>query len=342
MNVYWTDVDSACVGLDPRTGVSLGQFTNNEIALIEGLARPTSETEFVERGKKAKITKKRIAQLLAFLRREKLVYDGELRGSDQQAAWRTSGRTHSRSEGHVQIYRADHLGVEIALHLACAGVGTISILDQQPVGSTDHPLMQRGGFGVPRAQVLATELRAINPRIALTTSRKRTHIRSSGEILSTDRTKPLPVADNQPHPAKASRPDVLLLTGYHALDPFVSRAVLSQGVPVFHGCAEEYDLLVGPFALPNQGTCAQCLYLQRLDADPSWSRLGPQAVRAMPAPPHSAACGLGATLATRDILAFLDREEILLQHAAWNVPPTNAAPALIDLPPHPECGCCVA
>lgn len=323
MNVYWASTDHAVVGLDSRTGVVLNGLNRDEAQLVELLERPTTVTEFVEQGENAGISKSRSEEILTMLRDEKLLCAHELREYDQQALWRTRGRIHSRGDQSVGIYRADHLGVEIALALAKAGVGCIGCADTSHVGSADHPLLQRKGFGLPRHQILTTELRALNPKIRIPQIRP-----------------PYGKTDTVCDFLTTFQPDVVVLSGYHALDPFASRAILSNGIPVFHACIEEYDIVVGPFSLPDQGTCAQCLYLHRLDAAPEWKHLGPQAIQGRAVPPHSAACSLGASFAARDILAFLDREEILLQHSAWIIEPTNAHPELRPLPVHPDCGCC--
>ncbi|MFC5280915.1 ThiF family adenylyltransferase [Arcanobacterium canis] len=345
MNIYWRNVDEAVIGIDPRLQLTLEDFTRAESTLLESLEHPISMPEFRTLAERAGIGQERTGTILSLLKSQKLLSDCELRERDQEPYWRTHGRTHSRISRSVLIYRADYLGVQIALNLAQAGVGRIECSDSLTVSSVDHPLLQRAGFGLPRREALTSELRAINPKIIISRMPARVSFpneRSDDvqlrELTRTGASSRIQSSENSSHSECSC--DLVVLSGSHALDPFTSRAFLAEGIPVFHACAQEYDLVVGPFALPEEGTCAQCIYLHRLESDPHWNRIGPQAVCALPAPPHSSACALAAALATREILAFLDRSQILLGHSAWVVPPTHEAPRLIPMPVHPECGCC--
>lgn len=307
LSMYWTALDRAQIGLDPRTGVALDGLTRDELALIDTLALPRTRTEFIASAAERKIQAERATSIIEMLSDANVLRPESSASSDLDAHWRIRHEIpEQRQSTSILLCRADHLGVAIAQLLVQSGIRTITCRDTAPIGAGDHPDMQRLGFGQPRAMILTTVLR---------------------EIAATTRT----VHEGDPHLA--------VLTGHHAIDPVASNALTSEGLPVFHATVEEYDVVVGPLTIPHSSTCASCVYLHRADATKDWDRLGPQVLAAPAFDSEAVAIAISAALATREILAFIDGHRILLTGNVWRVGPLPELPELSALAPHPLCGC---
>lgn len=71
-------------------------------------------------------------------------------------------------EKRVGIVGAGAMGAPLALYLAAAGIGTLEIIDPDPVAPTDParaPLHSRAGIGQPRPLSAAATLAALNPAV---------------------------------------------------------------------------------------------------------------------------------------------------------------------------------
>ncbi|MDO5025520.1 MAG: hypothetical protein Q4E03_03255 [Trueperella sp.] len=316
LGFYWTEVDRAQIGLDPRTGIALADFTTAELRLIDALTRTTTTVEYHYRAQQLGVTLERANQIVTLLQRTGVLDERTGSALDSGPHWRLHHQEHSRGQKHVALHYADQLGAGIGLGLANAGVGRITTTDRAAVGTADHPALRVDGLGLERASVFHQVLQNFVPADS---HRK--------------------LADRRSITAATAAPDLVVLTGSHTVDPILVGEYLSHGTPVFLAWVEEVDIYVGPLLTPQTGLCGRCLYLYRCDADPAWNRLALQASVAVPAMAEATGLGLATALAVREIVNILDEAPSSLTNAMWRIPPAPGQPQLIELQPHPDCGC---
>lgn len=188
-----------------------------------------------------------------------------LRGSDDTLRRRGAAR--------VVVHGAGRLGAPVALLLACAGVGTIDVLDEGFVRPEDCGV---GGFaladvGAHRAVAVRRLLHAAAPA-----TRTATIVTPHLVVLT-------PPAGSAAPPAPLHDPSLLV------------RVVDGVGV-------------VGPLAQPATSACLRCVDLHRTDRDPGWPILAAQlSDDAGEVVACDGALALAvATQAAREALAFLD------------------------------------
>lgn len=202
----------------------------------------------------------------------------------------------------VEFARMDALAVSIALILTRSGISTIVCRDQSPVSARDHPaLAQR--LGMPRDVAIRGLLREINPMVS-----------TSGQ------------------------PQLAVLTGSHVVDPVIAHDYSARGTAVLTAWAEEFDVMVGPLKAGLVGSCSTCLFNHRLDANPLWNRLAPQALGGRDVDIESTTRELAASLAARAVIAFAAGENSL-ESTLIRIPPLPGSIDYLDLPPHPACAC---
>ena len=144
LGVFWRDRNTLQIGLDPRTGVTVGGLNRTEQDFVASLSRPLSATEVEASAHRMRIASARRTEILDML--------------DRAAVLAQPPR--SLSGACVQLTNLDALGVSIALALAEAGVGAIVFgPNMGAVGRDDHPALAKR-LGLPRAQAFLTALRS--------------------------------------------------------------------------------------------------------------------------------------------------------------------------------------
>ncbi|MFY9263753.1 MAG: hypothetical protein GX483_05585 [Actinomycetaceae bacterium] len=306
LSVFWRETDQIQIGLDTRTGIVLEGLNAAELAMVDSLTRPQGEIELRERARKTRIPVARLSNILSMLRRANVLVD-EVPPIPDSAAWLRTRHAvpFQRADVSVEFSRLNYVSVAIALLLADAGIGGISSTDETSIGTNDHPLLVGQYFAMPLLRALTKVLRERYPEIRL------------GGVA----------------------PGIAVVSGSHLVDPVVSRTYLARELPVLHVWIEEVDIFVGPFSRPRDGACGSCLYLHRRDNDPLWDRIAPQALGAREILGDISAMQLAATLAAREIIAFADEDQPTLTNRMWRIGPNNAPPELLEITPHPDCGC---
>lgn len=314
LGIYWREADRAQIGLDPRSGVLLEGLTASELSLVDSLTGEQSDIELRERARKLHISPARLREICSMLSKAGVVTarvatsdrDLSIGAFDDAASMRTRHRLPERRRSFaVQIMRANALGVFVASGLAQAGVGLVFTNDTTPISAIDHPELSSAALGLPRNGALRTVLRRRNPHIRV------------------DRV----------------RPDLIVLTGSHALDPILIGEFLAQNIPVIQVWTEEMDVWVGPLSIPHESACGACMYLYRAESDPMWHRLAPQALGARDLNAETSTMMLASALTVREVLNFIDDGTSLLTHKAWQLGPAPAMPLLHQVDPHPKCSC---
>ncbi|MCI5825601.1 MAG: ThiF family adenylyltransferase, partial [Arcanobacterium sp.] len=307
LGVFWNAVNRAQIGLDPRTGAQLNSFSPQEVALVDALTRPHTETEFRQRAQQLHIPYSRAQRIIALLDSAGMLTTDLPQVPDAAAYWRIHHAvpTH-RAHAHVHIPRLDPTSQAIALALARAGIGVISTADSGIVTPHDHPLWARRYLGMRKVTAFTAVLREENPQVRI---------------------------------ASAQPPDLVLLTSSHGIDPYAASRYTASGIRVFHAWVEEVDAYLGPLTVAHETPCATCVNLHRVDADPAWAVLAPQAFSAQPVIPESSTLSLIAALSAREILTEIDGHASLLRGGLYRIPPSPEPPEILSVPFHSQCGC---
>ena len=186
----------------------------------------------------------------------------------------------ARSGRGVGVVGLGPTGLAVALQLALAGVGRITLEDARPVRSSDVGPHGYGwsDVGHPRLDAATRVLAAASP--TTTTS-------------------------------AASDVDVLVVVSDDVVDPALPARLVNRGVAHLSVVLREADTVVGPFVVPGAGPCLRCLDLHRTDADPAWpvmaTTLAAAARRGSAPPPEPVAVvSVAAGLAVAAILTHLD------------------------------------
>ena len=181
-----------------------------------------------------------------------------------------------RDEAAVVVVGAARIGAPLAGLLACAGVGTVDVVDDGVARPQDTGVggLQPEDVGRRRADAARERLRALAPST------------SSGPV---------------------ARPSLVVLTAPQR-DDRTGRALLDSGVPHLRVAVHEAVGVVGPLVLPGTSACLHCLDLERSDRDPDWPALLAQQVVA---PQSAGACdgtlvAAVAAQAALQVLALLD------------------------------------
>ena len=220
-------------------------------------------------------------------------------------------------DSHVLIVGAGGLGSPAALYLAAAGIGRISIADDDVVESSNlqrQILHREADIGRPKAESAHAHLRALNPRLRVEAITERLQ----GEALE----------------ARVRAADIVL----DCCDNFATRFAINaactrQGRPLVSGAAIRLEGQVTVFDLrKDDSPCYRCLYREEGEQEETCSEngvLGPlvgiigsiQALEAI-----KLLAGMGETLAGR--LLVLDG-----LHLEWRE---------LKLRKDPECPVCGA
>lgn len=306
LSIYWRSETSLSIGLDSRTGVLIDNLPKAELCFIDRLTQPVVDLDIRRLGRKFALSVKRQDEIIAMLQTAGVLVNDVPPLPDSAAHLRAGKPVPARRQNaHIRIEHCDYLGVGVALGLAAAGIGTITTADNASVGAGDHPQMTSRFIGYPRYYALPTVLRSVN-----------TQIRTAG-----------------------TSPCLAVLTGSHCVDPLRGGDYLARGVPTFTAWAEELDVLCGPLSLPHESTCPACIYHYRCAGDSAWVDISAQALATHDISGESSSMHLAISLAVRDIVAFIDGEPPQLINHLWRIAPSPALPELLELPPHPNCGC---
>jgi bacteriocin biosynthesis cyclodehydratase domain-containing protein len=221
----------------------------------------------------------------------------------------------ARAAATVEVIGAGRVGATIAMLLAAAGVGHLTLSDAGPVRSADFA---PGGVRDP------------GPR-------QSSRAEAAGALISDSAAKP----PSHARPVPVDSPVVLAPVGSVVPPEWLGRVRHRPHLPVV---VRETTAVIGPLVLPGRTPCLRCVALTRGDRDPVWPVLAAQLI----GEPHGvepcdiALASAAASLVALHLLAWLDRGEV-------DPPPSVGGTlelSLTDLrlrrrtvAAHPGCGC---
>ncbi|MEU5774763.1 ThiF family adenylyltransferase [Streptomyces venezuelae] len=348
----WRDLSTVQFGVAPAHALVLGPMdtaTGSFLTLLDG----TRGVPLLrEEGRRMGLPDGHVDRLLGELSRAGLLDDSTGGGSAADAL-REHGETLDRLRGdvaslsllspgpgdaiakvaarrttRVQVRGAGRVGAVVASLLAGAGVGRVEVRDGGQVQPWD---VAPGGLTAD----------SIGERRD-TAARRMIRQASPGRPPRRPRQSPQPVSEGD-----GADLSLVIIAPRDGLDayaplPTASEELLASGTPHLYAGVIEGTGVVGPLVLPGATACAECLFRQRADRDPTWPRMLAQ-WRSGHAR-HVPACDLAlstsvAGLAAGHALTFLDGSP----SACAGVRQTASIPGFewLSSPiwPHPSCSC---
>ena len=212
----------------------------------------------------------------------------------------------------VAIVGAGGLGGPAGLYLAAAGVGQITLIDDDDVSLSNlqrQVQFETSDIGRSKVEVFAEQLRAINPDVDVTQNASRL---CSNNALS--------------------------LLGQHDLildgtDRFSTRfvvndAALALGIPLFSGAVGRFDAQVGIFAKP--GPCYRCFVPD----------LPPQEVTCAEVGVIGALTGIAGSMMAMEAIKWITGAGTSLHGRLWMYDGLSAESRTVTIPRDPECQSC--
>lgn len=316
--VLWRGLTQLQIGMDPRWSVAVGDLSPAAARALAGLPPGSDVRVLRARLTAAGTTPEEAEAVVEHLHRAALVVDGsEPRATTpDDLAWsyidgEGAGRA-ARAPSTVRVDGLGRLGLRVAAALATAGVGTLDLVDAEPVAPGD---VEAGGYGTQDVGLPRTTAAARVIHDAVPTARL---------------TRP------------AQHPSLVVLVEQHVADPERHRELLADDVPHLSVLLREASVLVGPLVRPGRGPCLRCVELHRSDHDDRWPAVAAQLV-ATRAPVVGAEevtlAAVGAGLAAAQCLAHLDGRATVRPGTAWEVRVPEVVPRRVTWSTHPECGC---
>ena len=153
---------------------------------------------------------------------------------------------------HALVIGAGGLGSPVALYLAAAGIGQITLCDNDQVDLSNlqrqiaHP---SSSLGMNKAESAAQSARAINPMVSITAVKQR----AAGDLL---------------HDLVASADVVLDASDNFATRHAINRACVRHRKPLVSGAAIKFDGQVSVFDLRQPASpCYHCLFPEGQDVE---------------------------------------------------------------------------
>ena len=331
LDLLWRAPGEVQIGTDPRWAVRLSGLSDVEVDVLTA-AEPGATLESL-RASAARhgLAPERVEVLLRTLDEARVVCPIPPRPSSAGSATLLSGavgdarawsavledgdggaHVRARSARSVGVAGLGRLGLQIAVVLAAAGVGTVLLQDDDLVTSADLGV---GGY-LPRD---------------VGSSRAEAAHRIVHDANATVRTRA---------PAR-SEPDLLVLVEHGAADPARSRLSMAIGIPHLSVVVQEAGVLVGPLVVPGATPCLRCVDLWRADVDERWGVVVAQlAARTRPhGPEESSLAAVAGSLAAAQALAHLDGRVPTVRGAGLEVSLPEAVPRVRSWSVHPDCGC---
>jgi bacteriocin biosynthesis cyclodehydratase domain-containing protein len=327
-DVLWRAPGEVQIGTDPRWAIRLTDLTDSEADLLAkvepGASTRALHTLAVQRG----VPGERVERLLRLLADAHLLCPEPTRPPPttalssracDAAVWSLvledgdgAGLVRARAECVVGVVGLGRLGLQVAVTLASAGVGTLLLEDPFLVKSADLGV---GGY-------LSRDVGSTR------TTAARRIVHDIGTEIRT-------------HASPHMSPDLIVLVEHGAADPARARMSMSTGIPHLSVVIREASALVGPLVIPGRTPCLRCVDLWRAQADERWAVLAAQLSAASRPPAHeettlAAVCG---ALAAAQALAHLDGRTATVRGASLEVSLPEAVPRLREWTPHPDCGC---
>ncbi|MET7357050.1 ThiF family adenylyltransferase [Streptomyces sp. NPDC005562] len=231
-------------------------------------------------------------------------------------------RMAARRSMRVRVRGAGRVGAAVASVLAAAGIGRVDVVD----GGQVQPWDVAPG-GLPAESV--GERRDVAARQAVRQAAPGRPDRRPAE------------------PEGAAGLSLVIIAPRDGLDayapaPAAAEELIASGTPHLYAGVLEGTGVVGPLVLPGTTACAECLFRQRADHDPTWPRMLAQWRSGTTR--QVAACDVAlstsvAGLTAGHALAFLDGEPSACAGARWKAAVPGFEWRSSPIWPHPSCSC---
>jgi len=334
----WRDDETLQLGLDPDRAVvvtGLGPGLSRLLARLTG--RHTDDTLAVQAVTDG-VDGEQARRLLTLLREAGVVDDADTAATRELAAspvererWGpdlAARSLHSRGvdggtaafaarrHAHVLVHGAGRVGAGVAVLLAAAGIGQVTVVDDRPATHAD---LSPGGLAPDDVSYM-----------------RETGVRR--RIRAFTRTTSSRPAQDLPAPA---RPDLVVLTPDDEVDRGLTADLVRDGLPHLVARVQETRGVVGPLVVPGATSCVRCHDLHRTDRDPRWPTVLAQAAATTPSTPalDVALAAMVTGVAVLHVLGHLEGER----------PPSRDGTVEFGLPhgavrrrswlAHPSCGC---
>lgn len=164
--------------------------------------------------------------------------------------WGEAGQQ-SLEKSRIVIIGAGGLGCPALMYLAAAGIGKITIMDNDRIDESNlqrQVLYTTADQGLYKAEIAALQLQSLNPTIKISAKKERLSSENAQELLANH--------------------DVIL----DGSDNFETRYLVNDtanklGIPVVFGAITGWEGQVSIFAGNSEAPCYRCLYPQKPQAD---------------------------------------------------------------------------
>ncbi|SDU55345.1 hypothetical protein [Jiangella alkaliphila] len=325
----WRDESTLQVGATPGLALVVGGLSRPERAVVDAMTGAADLAALRELAAELGLGRSAADRLTALLVAAGAVVDGDrLAPADPPAdprrlPDRSSAALLTRSadgggdvlaargRSRVDVQGAGRVGAQIARLLAAAGVGTVAVLDGEPVRPAD---VSPGGH--PPDAVGASRRRSLDPLLRA----------DAGE------------ADDGGRP---EAPGLVVLAPTADTGRAEAAELVRQGIPHLFAQVVEVTGVVGPLVLPGRSSCLRCHDLHRTARDPHWPLVLDQALRRPPPEPacDAALAAVVAGLAATQVLAHLDGFTPAAVDGTMEVTLPSGLPRRRGWTRHPRCGC---
>lgn len=332
----WRDESTLQVGATPELALVVRGLSRPERAVLEAMTGEADLAGLRELAAELGLGRSAADHLTELLLAAGAVVDGDRLGSadprrqpDRSSAAllarAADGGDHAlaaRGSSRVDVHGAGRVGAQIARLLAAAGVGTVAVLDGEPVrpGDLAPGGHQPDAVGMPRR-------RSLDPLL-----------RSDAAPGGTGRPGTTDGGTAEPRPAG---PSLAVLSPSGATGREEAADLVRQGIPHLFAHVVEVTGIVGPLVLPGRSSCLRCHDLHRTARDPHWPLVLDQALRRSPPEPacDGALAAVVAGLAAAQVLAHLDGFVPAAVDGTIEVTLPSGLPRRRSWSRHPRCGC---
>ncbi|MCB7136619.1 ThiF family adenylyltransferase [Cellulosimicrobium marinum] len=245
----------------------------------------------------------------------------------------------TRARSTVAVVGLGRIGATVAVTLASAGVGAVTLHDPAPVLVTDvgaGPYRLRD-VGTPRERALARTVAEVSPDVRTAAG---TGTSAGAGPGSADATGTVTGSGTGTGGSGVEPPDVVVVVEHGCADPQRVRELVGDGVAHLSVVVREADVVVGPFVRPGTDPCLTCADLARAEVDPCWPQVARQLrEQAGAGSEESVLAAVAGAVAAGQVLAALDGSTPRTCGAFLEVPAPDGVPRVRDLDRHPRCGC---
>ncbi|MDY5584166.1 MAG: hypothetical protein SPG61_00025 [Arcanobacterium sp.] len=287
LHLFWRDLDRAQIGLSPDTAISLENFSRVEHSLIGKLESEITFTEFKIAAQKAKISEKRVVEILNFL-----TSFGAITPINSAVHENPSKEFSLGSFPQDFLFPQEHnfpgvidfpilspFCTELALQLLQLLPINITSSDTNRIAESDHYLLQEAGAHLKKNQAFEKLKKQFSYETKFNPS---TPMDSLFRPVQNTGRKEYP----QNNSSSQNSIKLAVVHSSYTPNPLILGNLLAAGTTVINLWTEENASFLGPIFEPLSSPCPNCFHQRYLASDPDWNNLAPQAFLAPALPVH--------------------------------------------------------